>query len=220
MFTDYELARFWSKVDVRGEFECWEWREYCFNGETYGQFSFRGKPVPASRAIFQHLIDRELDRWVLVCHHCDNPKCVNPKHLFLGSNSDNMMDCSHKGRLHTARGSRSNLAKITDEQALEIRALAGKLPQNEVAKKYGVSRPLVSMIWCGKAWSHLGPVEGYTPRKIARKEKRQYLNEEQVKEIRRLFDGGVSQKEIAEKFGITTASASLICNRKQWAHVT
>lgn len=90
-----DLKRFWSKVTKGKPNECWVW--HGANVRGYGQFWFRGKKARASRASWSiHFGEIKNGLWVL--HKCDNPPCVNPKHLFLGTRSDNMLDCFKKGR--------------------------------------------------------------------------------------------------------------------------
>lgn len=87
----------------------------------------------------------------LVCHKCDNPKCVNPDHLFLGTIADNMADKTVKNR--QAKGSANGNSKLTEQQVHEIRAAAkgGKL----LAEKYGVDYSLIWLIRTGKIWKHV-----------------------------------------------------------------
>jgi hypothetical protein len=86
-----------------------------------------------------------------VCHRCDVRNCVNPDHLFIGTAADNQADKVAKGR--QLRGEQAGMAVLTNKQVLEIRAAVGL--QREIATKYGVSRPLVSMIKSKKVWAHL-----------------------------------------------------------------
>lgn len=89
--------RFWAHVDRKSPAECWEWTGSIFGAMGYGRFNVGDTSVPAHRAIMS-AIHGELPRTTFVCHHCDNPRCVNPAHLFLGSNSDNQRDSVNKGR--------------------------------------------------------------------------------------------------------------------------
>jgi hypothetical protein len=90
------MDRFWSKVDVKEPSECWEWQASGYpNG--YGQFRLN-KEQYAHRVAWI-ITNGEMPKDMFVCHKCDNRKCVNPKHLFLGTHQDNMRDCSKKGRV-------------------------------------------------------------------------------------------------------------------------
>jgi hypothetical protein len=90
-----------------------------------------------------------------VCHHCDNPSCVNPDHLFLGTNSDNVADCISKGR--QTRGSSHPVAKLTEQQVLDIRTkyASGLFLQREIAAEYGITQDNVSYIIHRKTWKHI-----------------------------------------------------------------
>lgn len=91
-----------------------------------------------------------------VCHRCDNPSCVNPAHLFLGTPSENHRDKVAKGRANTPRGERTGGAKLTDECVLAIvRRLEAGDRQADIANDYGVTAPVISYISTGKAWGHV-----------------------------------------------------------------
>lgn len=91
------MQRFWSKVSYGRPGECWEWVGYR-NKDGYGIFWFEGRPQIAARVAFQLAKPSMWDATRVVCHSCDNPICVRPGHLFLGTHADNQRDKLRKGR--------------------------------------------------------------------------------------------------------------------------
>ena len=140
------LERFWSKVDMGAPDECWEWTAAKVR-DGYGSFTISGKMHGAHRLAWQ-FVHGHIPEGMFICHHCDNPGCVNHRHLFLGTNDDNIMDAVKKGRW---------TQKLTSEEVLEIRKLlaAGERLQREIAKDFGVCRQTVSLIKLGKIWRWL-----------------------------------------------------------------
>lgn len=153
--TERDAVRFWSKVD-RVEGGCWEWRGSILTS-GYGQFWCQGGPHKAHRIAWvleNGKIPDSDDKGYYglhVCHHCDNPSCVNPAHLFVGTHADNMRDMAVKGR---AKGIPRTPRKLSDDDAIAIRNDAR--PLAEIAAQYGVSTPMVSMIRIGKRRQFIG----------------------------------------------------------------
>ena len=94
---------------------------------------------------------------MLVCHRCDNPRCVNPAHLFLGSNADNVRDRNDKGRYADTKGEKNPASKLTETQVREIRKkyANGGITQPQLALEYGFKQPSISDIIRRKTWSHI-----------------------------------------------------------------
>ena len=151
MLTD----RFWSKVDRSGD--CWEWTAGKVSS-GYGVFwvSRERKSVRATRHMAAACMGvPELPSDILVCHHCDNPGCVNPEHLFLGSYEDNAKDRESKSRGNHFCGGGHHFAKLTEDDVAEIRACSGFFSNVQLAKEYGVSDAQISRILSYKTWRHL-----------------------------------------------------------------
>lgn len=151
--SDVETARFWAKVDRRGPDECWLWIG-AKKGHGYGRFKHRR----AHRVSFE-LHHRLLALGECVLHRCDVPSCCNPKHLWAGSQQENMADMLKKGRhgRGAPRGEKHGVAKLTENQVLMIRAryANGGITQKSLATEIGIDQTLVSMIVMRKIWRHI-----------------------------------------------------------------
>ena len=141
---------------------CWTWK-FRTTKHGYGQLSRQrhGKVMNlnAHRVAYATFIGPIPDG-LMVCHSCDNRRCINPNHLFLGTATDNMRDAVTKGRLripsHRPRGEANANAKLTAHQVAEIRRLKGQYSRSALAIKYGVSLRCIGMIHSGKTWTTLG----------------------------------------------------------------
>lgn len=131
---------------------CWEWIGPTYRG--YGRLWHNGKTIRAHRASW--LIHRgDIPSGMFVCHRCDNPKCVKPDHLFLGTHQDNMNDKVQKGRCARLdrSGEKSGSAKLT---AADVRCIRQRLrPQRELATEYGVDPSTISDIQRRKTWINI-----------------------------------------------------------------
>ena len=143
--------RFWKYVKKTKT--CWLWVG-CENGYGYGVIGtgIKGKNIGAHRLSWQ-IHNGEIPKGLWVLHKCDNPPCVNPKHLFLGDNKINCMDLKQKGR--NLFGERHNMAKLTDKKVKEIKNLFATNTGEKIAKMYGVTKSNISNIKCGRSWKHI-----------------------------------------------------------------
>lgn len=132
---------------------CWYWLgALCSKG--YARINVNCKNQSASRtsyAIFKGSIGD-----LLVCHHCDNRSCVNPDHLFLGTQKDNMQDMNRKQRGKTNKGSKNGRAKLTEMDVINIKSgLKESKQAKDIAKEYGVSATVIGSIKNNKLWKHV-----------------------------------------------------------------
>lgn len=144
------LSRFWSKVSKGGPDECWVWKASAPKG--YGQFRVGRHMVRANRFSYE-LHKGGLSDTDCVCHSCDNPRCVNPKHLFIGTNAVNSQDMKNKNR--QANGERAGSAKLRTDEILQIRSLKGRMKQKDIGAMFGITQQAVSEIVNNKSWWHL-----------------------------------------------------------------
>jgi hypothetical protein len=136
------MDRFWIKAAVGTPHECWEWKACLLGG--YGRFRWRGASMLANRVAWE-LTNGPIPQGMFVCHRCDNPRCVNPNHLFLGTPKQNFDDMVEKRRekIREARkrGHLSHAAKLSLNQMLAIKA--DTRSQRAIARHYGVGKTTV-----------------------------------------------------------------------------
>jgi hypothetical protein len=134
-------------VNERG---CWICTSHSKDREGYPRKKINGKKQNIHR-IFYEKYKGPIPQGLHVLHTCDTRACINPDHLFLGTQNDNMHDMAQKGR--STYGEKHPNAKLTESQVLEIRFMLGTLL--DIAEKYGISRNNVSLIKNRKRWKHL-----------------------------------------------------------------
>jgi len=151
-------ARFWSKVRVGSPQECWPWTAARLNRKLgYGQIFMNGRRQLAHRVAWQ-LCRGPIPVGMVVAHHCDNPPCCNPAHLFLGTQADNLADMRSKGRaapFEPIRGEGHPKGRLTELQVREIRRryASGGVRQVDLAGEFGVSQHVISGIVRGRYWA-------------------------------------------------------------------
>ena len=146
--TEEAKQRFWSKVDVREPDECWLWCAGCF-ASGYGQFCASSTPMRAHRVSWSITYNKEIPDGIRVLHKCDVRHCVNPNHLFLGTDLDNMRDMSAKERTHNT--------KLTGDKIKKIRHMysTGNYTQRGLGKIFGVACSRICDIVNHKTWRHV-----------------------------------------------------------------
>lgn len=150
-------ARFWSRVRKRKS-GCWEWIG-AVNGRGYGALSLSGKWYSAHRYAYETEVGA-IPSGLFVCHHCDNPPCVRPDHLFAGTAHDNARDMLAKGRHRALRGRSQPRALLTEEMVQVVRMYRkgrGRTPIKWLANLWGVSASAIRGAAYGRSWKHVGP---------------------------------------------------------------
>jgi DNA-binding transcriptional regulator YiaG len=141
-----------SKVEKIPESGCWVWMGTT-TSRGYGQIISDNKTFYAHRAAYQAFIG-DIPEGMNVCHHCDNRFCVNPSHLFLGSQKDNLQDMKKKGR--STAGEKNAKSKLTEKYVKEIKqGLKDGLSTKTLATIYSVSTSTINFIKQGKRWNHV-----------------------------------------------------------------
>ncbi len=227
-------CRFWSKVETGDPGACWRWLGSRIGG--HGSFNIGGRPRIASRVSWT-LTNGTITDGLYVLHKCDNRPCVNPAHLYLGTQADNVLDMLRKGHYKNAPktdeewlAERSRLripnchatAKVNEEQVVEIREryASGDVTHEELSKEYSVSRVSIANITLGHTWKHTGgPITRHWKRAPNKNKKRTRLTDDDVRNIRMLRGNGIKRKDIAADFKISMQTVTRICQRKTWRHV-
>lgn len=148
--------RFWEKVAVGEKDDCWEWKASCRHG--YGQFGVRAGYIEIAHRYSWIIANGPIPDGLCALHKCDNPKCVNPNHLFLGTRADNTMDMCEKGRNRSrpTLGTKNGASKLSEEQVLGVvtRHTSGE-SIHSLSRSLKISRPSIKAILVGKTWKWL-----------------------------------------------------------------
>lgn len=220
-----DLQRFWSKVAITANDNfCWNWNGTNRDSKKpYGRMIFmkNGKPNLYSTHRVSYKINYGIDpKEFHVLHTCDNPKCVNPKHLFLGTNADNVKDKVSKKRqarnIAWNKGKNmpeynlwnNNISKCSEDDYVEMKRMYenGEGSTNSISEKYGCAKK--SLV------KYIRETGGYVPKTTT------VLSEDNVKNIRAdYFNKGVRFCDLATMYNIGRKTISDIINRKTWKHI-
>ena len=141
--------RFWQKVEKTKT--CWNWTA-SLDRKGYGKIGVGRESTLAAHRVSYELANGPIPEGKYVCHTCDNPACVKPDHLFLGTHLDNMKDMIKKDR--HCRGQMARHAKLTNNDVLAIRSIQG-VSNTEIAKQFNITDSNVSYIRKRKTWKHI-----------------------------------------------------------------
>jgi len=134
------------RVSIDETTGCWNWLGK-LDKDGYGEFFFNNTKSRAHRSVYEHFIG-QIPAGLIACHKCDNPSCVNPDHIFLGTSKDNAIDARDKGRAFV--GEKNGRSKLTRQDVDSIRH--SKEKQSVLAEKHGVDRHTISAIRRGDTW--------------------------------------------------------------------
>lgn len=151
----FNPERFWLQVDQSaGAASCWPW-----TGERgrrgYGKAKMGLRSFLSAHRVALALSSKRHPPDMYACHHCDNPPCCNPAHLYWGTPKDNQQDCANRGRDSNRRGEKARAAKLTEENVRQIRRLYPSRTMEEIAADFGVTKMCISSVVRRKSWSHV-----------------------------------------------------------------
>lgn len=208
--------RFWRNVEKSDG--CWTWLG-SRNRDGYGVFrgEIEGTVYRTAHRYSYALKNGPIPSYLSVCHVCDNPPCVRPDHLFLGTNAENMLDKFAKGRQRGVPPGEAHWnAALTRDQAAAI--LIDPRPHSLIAAEFNVSTGTISDIKRRRSWPELGKELGVKAKRISprRGKSDKGVTPEIVRAIRASTDRGI---DLAARYGLTKQDITDIRKRRSWAHV-
>lgn len=234
-FQQKDIDRFWPKVNKTDG--CWLWTAAKFRF-GHGAFQLNGQACKAHRIAYE-LTYGPIPAGMLVCHQCDNPSCVRPDHLWLGTIKDNNNDRHTKGRTHPGRntrsgyklppgahaGERNSHAKLTEQQVTEIRQryTSEVVAAQQLADEYNVSVYTIHKVTGGETWTFDTPYTGARrPTNIASRLRsaersgKTKLTWPMVNDIRQRYAEGTMQKQLADEYKVGQSTIGRIVRYEVW----
>jgi hypothetical protein len=146
--------RFEKFADIKETTKCIEWTGY-YGTTGYGVLMVNRMPKKTHRLSYQ-IYNGKIPEGMWVLHKCDNSRCVNPKHLYIGDSKRNVHDMLERNRHVSPLGEKNGKSKLTNDQVREIKIILKKSNKiRETARKFNVSRYAIQDIKSGKTWSHI-----------------------------------------------------------------
>jgi len=221
--SSYEY--FNRKTVKNEENNCIEWIGWR-DKDGYGGAYRNGKNIRAHRFSYELFIG-PIPKGKNVCHKCDNPSCVNPDHLYVGTQRDNMYDKVERDRCNLKCGEEAKVSRLTEAQVVEIiREKKSGTKVQRIIDKYAISKSTIMDIMQGKLWKHIDrdSIEPYKqPKKdsIGRTVGNKFvkLTEKDVKDIKQKLMNNEKLKSVAEEFGVSGVFISKIRDEKVWKHI-
>jgi hypothetical protein len=226
--------KFWSRTTKRKRKNtCWNWKGY-IGTDGYGVYT-SSFGMRAHRLAY-YFFFKELPKNKLICHHCDNPKCVNPNHLFIGTNRDNTKDMflkkrngKIKGKEHpTQQGEKNHQSKLNQKQVEQIKRELFKTcnkkhkmgKQKELAERFNVSCTLIRYIKTGKAWPHVLPectLKPLSKIRCGEDNNKAKLTEKEVLQIKKILKKNKKTiSGIAKQFNVSRFAIQQINKGNSW----
>lgn len=220
------VERFWAMVNKHGPIHpilgtaCWLWTG-CKMKFGHGQFNIGNHEIQLAHRFSYELHYGPIPAGENVCHHCDNPPCIRPDHLFSGTQADNMGDAASKGRTSrlgsgdaAPRGSDHWNAKLTEDQVVEILNLRNQgLSYAKIAEGYDVIPQYIGELCRGEGWNHIDrPAITFT-------DAVRILTEPDVIVILRRLKAGETQSALGREYGVHKGTINSIVRGMSWKHI-
>lgn len=227
--------KFLANFDLGAPDECWNWKGPRQGNRDYGRLAYGKYTGPnffvmtAHRFSYEHFSGEKIPPGMCACHRCDNPACVNPNHLFLGTQTENQADKKAKGRISRGekhsltvkpkapRGSDNHASVLSEAdipKILEMRKRGNT--HKEIAEHFGVAKSTIVAIFCGINWGYITGIKQKNRSEIRPVAK---LNDDLVRQIFRMRDAGMTLKEIGKEIGVNKTCVHKVCQGLTWKHV-